>query len=252
MEQPHIPLFTDSPRWRASFAFQLNRLGSYLLDVIYPPLCVSCQRVGTLFCIHCQQRIKPTLQTIPPLLDSHIHGFAALGQHTDTLRMALHALKYNGVKQVGYGLGNLLAQTIHEKNWPLDFIIPVPLHTQRLRERGYNQANIIAHGVGNALHIPVASEGLMKIKNTTSQVHLTATERYFNVQDAIRLAPTYTKAFQGRSLLLIDDVCTTGATLNACIEALQTTSPVAIYAATISRARVVDLSSLADDAILIS
>lgn len=209
----------------ASFAFLKE-----LLDLIYPPICGHCGRVDHVICPYCWDTIDRTPLQRSPLADSPIiRRHVAVGPHAGVLRSAIHALKYEREKRAGELLGHLLDETLENANVSFDIIIPVPLHEARLRERGYNQAKIIALGVSRGT---LLSNALERHRYTTSQVNLSAHERQSNVQDAFRAIDT----FAGEQVLLIDDVCTTGATLLACAAALQESGVGDIYAATVSYA----------------
>ncbi|MCI0709136.1 MAG: ComF family protein [Chloroflexi bacterium] len=165
-----------------------------------------------------------------PLVDSPlIQRHFAVGPHAGVLRSAIHALKYEREKRAGELLGHLINEQLETANVSFDIIIPVPLHEARLRERGYNQAKMIALGVSRGT---LLSNALERHRYTTSQVNLSAHERQSNVQDAFRARDTFT----GERVLLVDDVCTTGATLLACASALQESGVGDIYAATVSYA----------------
>lgn len=225
----------------------LQKIWQHSLDLIYPPVCVHCQRVGTLLCSVCRQEIVP-LSGNPSLALSQLGGYTALAYHTGAIRTAIHALKYEGLPRVGSLLGEMLADKIEKCNWQIDLLTPVPIHAERRRERGYNQADYIAQAAGTHLGIPVLSEGLQKIKATRSQVELSATERQHNVEDAFTVNPLYQNNFADRQVLIVDDVCTTGATLIACANALLAAGTATIYAATVSRARFTPDSTQAEDA----
>jgi ComF family protein len=112
-------------------------------------------------------------------------------------------------------LGEMLASG--EGMEDVDLIIPVPLHRSREKERGYNQSLLLAIAIGEVLEVPVRKEVLIRKRRTTSQTKLSAEERVRNVSGAFRVPHG---KIEGSSILLVDDVLTTGATLNACTEAL--------------------------------
>lgn len=200
-----------------------------LWDLIYPPVCIHCQRVGSLWCISCQQTIVSADDTLP---STHLDDYMVLGQHTGTLRAAIHALKYEHEERLCDILGALLTAKILEcggKN--PDMIVPVPLYTSRLKERGYNQAESIAQAL--TLDRPILPDGLLRIRDTPSQVDMQGPEqRRANVRGAF--VSQYDLSHL--TVLLIDDVCTTGATLEACAIALRAAGAATVLAATVSRA----------------
>lgn len=201
-----------------------------LIDLIYPPTCVHCGRIDHVICPRCLAGIDRTPYRRSVLSESSvIRDLIVIGPHTGVLRSAIHSLKYEREKRAGELLGKLLNDVLMVTNVSFDIIIPVPLHEARLRERGYNQAKIIAHGITGGT---LLSKPLVRHRYTTSQVNLSAQERQSNVQDAFRA----TDSFSGERVLLVDDVCTTGATLHACASALKEVGVGDIYAVTVSYA----------------
>jgi ComF family protein len=206
------------------------------LDLLLPPRCAGCERAGQAFCDRCAQAVTPAAElgcircgrstpagqtrcrrcvAAPPGL-----LFArAAALHTAPLRPAIHALKYGGRPE----LAPLLARHITAV-WQLQplwqpwrsgalrpVVAPVPLHAQRLTERGYNQAELLARAFAGQNRLALRTDLLHRQRSTRSQVGLSAVERHANVADAFTAA-----SCPGAVILLIDDVYTTGATLNAC------------------------------------
>ncbi|MCK5125458.1 MAG: ComF family protein [candidate division Zixibacteria bacterium] len=138
----------------------------------------------------------------------------SLGYFDENLRTIIHDLKFYGLKPVAATLGYKLADVILE-SVPLDYfdaIVPVPLHYSRLEKRGFNQAEEIALSIGACLNIPVYSNLLIMTRKTKQQARLSASERILNVCDAFTVKDE-TGILQGKKILLVDDVTTTGATL---------------------------------------
>jgi ComF family protein len=147
-----------------------------------------------------------------------IDGIRAVGYLEGPLRTAIHRFKYSNVRGLAELLGRLAVESLLRYDLPVDTIVPVPLHQSRLAERGYNQASLLATEIGSALGLPVVDDVLIRVKSTTPQVGLTARRRRENVRGAFSCASTSLRA---HSILLVDDVCTTGATLEACSTALR-------------------------------
>jgi ComF family protein len=117
---------------------------------------------------------------------------------------------------------------------PVDVLVPVPLHKNRLRERGFNQAALLAHQLSKQAYLGVDGQTLVRRRATASQIDLDTEERKKNVHDAFQCT---TSALANRRVLLIDDVCTTGATLEACAVALEDGGTRCVQALTLARAR---------------
>jgi ComF family protein len=138
--------------------------------------------------------------------------------YKDPLRSCIHSLKYGGNVRLASPLGLLLAKAYRESHIRADFIVAVPLHPERLRERGYNQATLLAKVCAQAVGVPINTSVFQRTRATQAQVELPAHERYSNVAGAFHcLSEIATKGLlKRRVVVIIDDVCTTGATLEAC------------------------------------
>lgn len=141
------------------------------------------------------------------------------GSHVQHL---IHTLKYRDNKKAGFLLGRLAALAYLESGLfdEIDLLLPVPLHPQRLRRRGYNQAEWIARGINSVTHLPIDTTSLRRDKKTDTQTRRHVYQRWENVQDIFALSPL--ASLTGKHILLIDDVITTGSTLGACAETLLT------------------------------
>jgi ComF family protein len=151
-----------------------------------------------------------------------------------TLREAIHCFKYKNMRALAEPLGGLLVDFWPQLPDPVDVLVPVPLHRRRLRERGYNQAQLLTRHLGVAVSVPVVCDALCRVRYTTSQVGLGLRERRENVAGAFSCAGG---RLQGKRVLLIDDVCTTGATLEACCMALKAGGARSVWALTVARAK---------------
>lgn len=189
------------------------------LNLLFPPRCVGCNMGGAWLCPACMDQILFFEPPWPPLLDEiqPLQGVRAAARLSGPLRQAIHGFKYEGLRALTPVLGEILYDCWDAEPWPVDVIVPVPLHPQRRRERGYNQSALLARELGRHTGLPVAEETLQRITPTPPQVGLKATERAENVRGAFRCQ---NDALAGMRVLLIDDVLTTGATMRACAEAL--------------------------------
>ncbi|MFN8358749.1 MAG: ComF family protein [Candidatus Kapaibacterium sp.] len=150
---------------------------------------------------------------------SHFFSLMAVPHSSDMLNL-IYSLKYRGMARIGYELGYELGATMKHFGY-LDFevIIPIPIHHARKRERGYNQADEISAGIAHSLHVPVAVSVIQRIKYTRTQTQMNAAERKNNVSGVFAPGENSAAVFD-KKVLLVDDVLTTGSTLNSCATAL--------------------------------
>ena len=220
-----------------------------LLDIVYPPRCVLCDEPGC--AALCERCLADASRPLPePTCSQCGRSCAALpcsdcladppaylaavaaGVHDGALREAVHWLKYRDRPFLAEPLGAILVECA-ERNTKLlgglafDAVIPVPMHPSRKRVRGYNQAERLAKVVGRLLRVPVDTSGLIRVKNTRSQVGQSAAMRQTNVESAFR---ANSDSLTGQTLLLIDDVTTTGTTLKRCADALKQAGARSVYA----------------------
>ncbi|MDR1356328.1 MAG: ComF family protein [Tannerellaceae bacterium] len=149
----------------------------------------------------------------------------------------IFSIKYYGNKKLAHLLGRMAARELKPcmENWPaVDFLVPVPLHPKRLRERGYNQSEWICLGLASVLNIPVNTKSLLRNKYTKTQTRKDMEERSLNVRGAFVINDTET--LQGRHVLLVDDVLTSGSTILACAEALLTIPNIRVSVLAIAKA----------------
>ena len=164
----------------------------------------------------------------PPTFDYAL----AAARYRGPLREAMHAFKFRGKRTLARALGDLVLEECAEA-LPPDAValVPVPLTLERQRERGYNQAQLLAEQIGAALHLPVRRRWLRRVRSTLPQTDLTATERRTNVRGAFTAAP----AVAGRHLVIVDDVFTTGATVAECARTLRAAGAVQVGVLTVAR-----------------
>ncbi len=152
---------------------------------------------------------------------------------TVPLRDAIHKLKYRRDIGLGDALSTHLVPFVKSLNWSVDLVIPVPLSNKRYKERGYNQIALVAHPFSLQMGIVYSSRTLVRKKHTLSQVGLSAIERKKNVEGAFWADANL---LTGKSILLMDDVATTGSTLSAAASALVEAGASRVYALTLARA----------------
>nr|WP_255709825.1 ComF family protein [Pontibacter harenae] len=148
----------------------------------------------------------------------------------------LHQLKYRGAQELGEHLGKLYGSLLSDHHYATEFdlILPVPLHKLKLRKRGYNQSDAFAKGLADAMHLPWSNKILIRNVNTSTQTQKTRIDRWQNVEQVFQVnQPSEVK---GKRILLVDDVMTTGATLEACAIALLAEGATEISVTTIASA----------------
>jgi ComF family protein len=182
-----------------------------LLDLIFPPRCGGCGRYGAAWCAICAAGLRPppasTLAGIP---------LVAAGRLEGPLQHAIHTYKYRPRPQLAPVLAQPLGRAILAAGVSVPALIFVPLHPRRRRERGFNQAERLAAELSGSLGIPMLS-GLTRVRATPAQVGLSQAERRANLAGAFQWTAAEPP---GHHLGLVDDVCTTGATLEAAAQAV--------------------------------
>jgi ComF family protein len=232
---------------------------SSLLDMIFPPRCVVCQRVGAMvcasclssmqppetpICAHCGETIRISSGSVSSLCadcangrgPKHLDGVRVAAIYTDAVRPAVLALKFRGQRRVAGCLAPLMIAPFQSDIRIVDMVIPVPLHASRRRERGYNQAELLARAFAASQGLPVRTDVLIRERATEAQTHLSQAERRRNVASAFALSdPTAVKIIAGRRIVLVDDVTTTGSTLDAAAEPLRAAGAAAVWGLAFAR-----------------
>lgn len=233
---------------------RLRQVADVGLNLLFPPLCAGCERLGESFCSRCAQDVEPV--PLPQCMrcgrpqpkattrcaDCARHPkdpltlTRAAALHISPLREAIHALKYKAQPELAPLLARYLSAVYAAEPWcnlpqPITAVVPVPLHPQRKEERGYNQAELLAEHFSKAVHLPMQPTWLERKRETRQQVGLGPSERQSNVEEAF----CATAAVANQRLLLIDDVYTTGATLRACAAAALSAGATAVYGLTLAQ-----------------
>ncbi|MBT4511007.1 MAG: ComF family protein [Chloroflexi bacterium] len=227
---------------------RLAQIPDFILDLLFPKQCIGCGSEGEFLCTTCAQTL-PNL--VPPFCnrcglpttgrsicpDCHnlplaIDGIRSLYNHEGLARDLVHAIKYKNMKAMATPMASLMAAYLESNPLPIDILAPIPMHAKRLRKRGYNQAGLLAKELSNICNFPSENNSIIKVKNTVSQVTLPAEDRHRNVEGVVLCKD---RIFIDKEILLIDDVCTTGATLNACALALKNAGAITVWGLTFSR-----------------
>ncbi len=209
---------------------QLKTLWQDFSHLFFPHLCAGCGTdslpLQVPLCIQCMNEL--------PLTNFHMHADNVVEKHFwgrlpvtavtalchftggSLIQHLLHQLKYKGNKEAGYLLGTLMGNALRETSRfaTIDALVPLPLYAQRERRRGYNQSEVLCQGMAKTLQLPVISNAVIRLSATETQTRKSRMQRWTNMEGKFELVNT--GAIAGKHILLVDDVITTGATLEAC------------------------------------
>jgi competence protein ComFC len=226
-----------------------GQLQERVIDFFFPRRCVGCGKMGDFLCARCRKKL-PWL--LPPFCQkcgkpessgplcatcwgwhSQITGIRSPFRFEGIIRQAIHELKYNSLKAISSCLAILMADYLRDKPIHGEVLVPVPLHPRRLRQRGYNQSGLLARELGRLISLPVAEGNLYRLKNSSPQARAeTVEDRRENVKGAFACRD---KKLRKRHVILIDDVCTSGATLEACATAVKAAGALSVWGLTLAR-----------------
>ncbi|MEK9181102.1 MAG: double zinc ribbon domain-containing protein, partial [Patescibacteria group bacterium] len=208
----------------------LKQIQNFVLDLIFPPFCLVCGKYGVWLCKNCSEQArfpktqacmvceKPSLNGLThPICANRncVDGILSSGEFSQ-LQPIIHSFKYNLISDLAADLSAINLRFLKNgryENFFADFcLVPVPLHSRRLAFRGFNQSELLAKAISEQFKIPIKVEILQRVKNTDAQTTLNQEHRKENIKDAF-VCPAPTEA-KNKKILLIDDIATTGATLN--------------------------------------
>lgn len=248
----------SAARWLAAARTGAVGLAERLVAIVYPPSCIACRRataeaqglcpacwreMGFISRPYCERLGTPfpvdigaALLSPAAMADPPVFARArAVCRHGGTARELVHRLKYGDRTELAASMGRMMALAGRELLADAEVIVPVPLHRSRLWRRRFNQAAALAGAVGRIVGLPVEMHALLRARRTEPQVGLTRDQRRLNLQGAFAIGPAAPATVEGRRVLLIDDVLTTGSTANAAARALLRAGATAVDVLTFSR-----------------
>jgi len=228
---------------------RVAKLKGIALDLLFPQYCVGCGREGEFLCYSCRQSLPRITSPLCPRCGrpqpsgilcpgcvswpAKIDGIRSPFRFDGVMRQAIHQLKYRNLRALAVPLAKLLRDYITNNPMPAEVLVPVPLHQKRLRERGYNQSSLLARELGKLNNLPVVDDCLTRQRHTPPQARTsTVEERRSNTANAFACRDC---RLRDKQVLLIDDVSTSGATLDACAAALKAAGATSIWGLVMAR-----------------
>ncbi len=228
---------------------QLTKFKGVALDLLFPQKCLGCGEEGDLLCHTCQKSLPRIMPPICPKCgrpqssgilcpncvswQTSIDGIRSPFKFEGIVRQAVHQLKYKNLRSLAKPLALLLENYLLHNPLPGQVLVPVPLHPKRLKERGYNQSCLLAQELGKLINLPVVDDCLARVKYVLPQAQTKSVdERRSNVRQAFSCLNS---RLQDMQVLLIDDVSTSGATLDACASALKSAGAISVWGIVLSR-----------------
>jgi len=214
-----------------------------LLDVLLPPACPGCGTEGEVICARCRKSLTRRVDEpagvplgLPSRQPAGIVQLEWCAAYNGPARACLHALKYDGERRLVTPLAEIMAARWVRAGIGGDVLVPVPVHAARRRQRGFDQAELLAVEIGRVLKLPVAM-AVTRATKTTAQHALGKSARAANVGHAFAADLTLAAQVRGRWVVLVDDLTTTGATFVGCAAVLYESGAVAVSALALARER---------------
>ncbi len=228
---------------------QVAKLGGMALSLLFPQWCIGCGKEGKLICYSCLSSLP---RVMPPLCpkcgrpqpsgilcpscvswQAEIDGIRSPFRFDGVMRQAIYQLKYRNLRALAAPLAQLLNDYLITNPVAGEVLVPVPLHRKRLRERGYNQSSLLARELGRLSNLPVVDDCLIRKRHAPPQARTSSVdERQSNMADAFAGSD---QRLRDKQVLLIDDVSTSGATLDACAAALKATGAASVWGLVLAR-----------------
>ncbi|MDP3880512.1 MAG: double zinc ribbon domain-containing protein [Dehalococcoidales bacterium] len=228
---------------------QASKLGGIALNLLFPQKCIGCGRGGAFICASCSISLPRLLPPLCPRCgrpqpsgilcpgcvswQAAIDGIRSYLRFEGVARQMVYQLKYKNLRALSTVLAQFLSEYLLANSVPGEVLVPVPLHEKRLRERGYNQSGLLARELGKLTGLPVVNDCLIRQRHTAPQARTTTVaDRYTNITGAFACCD---RRLEGKKVLLIDDVATSGATLDAAAAALKAAGATAVWGLTLAR-----------------
>lgn len=228
---------------------QPGKIKGIALDLLFPQRCLGCGKEGAFLCASCRSSLPRIMPPVCPKCgrpqpsgilcpgcigwQSSIDGIRSPFRFDGVIRQAIHQLKYRNLRALALPLAELLRDYIMVNPLPGEVLVPVPLHNKRLRERGYNQSHLLAQELGKSVSLPVLNDCLIRQRHSLPQARTSSVdERRTNVAGAFVCR---SHDLRGKQVLLIDDVSTSGATLDACAAALKASGATSVWGLVLAR-----------------
>lgn len=227
----------------------LSQLVEGTVDFFFPKQCVGCGKVGSFLCSSCEGKLPWLLSPICPKCGkpgasgvvcpscwqekTEIDGIRSPFLFDNVMRKAIYQLKYHNLKAISSRLAQFLADYLIANPLPGEILVPVPLHPKRLKQRGYNQSILLAREVSKLVNLPVIENCIIRVKEAQPQAKTTNVEqRRKNVSDAFVCLDG---RVNGKKIIIIDDVCTSGSTLDSCAGTLKNKGAISVWGLTLAR-----------------
>jgi len=228
---------------------QLDKIKELALDLLFPQWCLGCGKEGAFLCASCRSSLPRIMPPVCPKCgrpqasgilcpgcvgwQSSLDGIRSPFKFDGVIRQAIHQLKYRNLRALALPLAELLSNYLADNPVPGEVLVPVPLHTKRLRERGYNQSKLLAQELSKLTNLPMVDDCLMRQRHSLPQARTSSVEeRRSNIAGAFACR---SHNLRGKQVLLIDDVSTSGATLDACAAALEASRAISVWGLVLAR-----------------
>ncbi len=213
------------------------------LDMIYPRVCLNCDTILVYqeehICIGCKFSLPKTNYHIKSenrleqkfVFEPKVKAVAAYLYYNKkgVAQKLITEMKYRGVTEIGPLLGRWYSNDLKKVKWPVEMIVPVPLHHSKLSKRGFNQSELFAQGLSDGLDIPVISDAVLRVKKTNTQTQKNKVERWQNMDGVYELSDP--AIFKDKHVMVVDDVLTTGATMGELVTLIAKAGAEGIYIA---------------------